>query len=257
MNRNIYNILWFFKTQLGLNPVPIFNSLKYFLRYIKDFIIFKKKFKGKIVIKPSLQDFKELSGKISEYTIQDLFVAQKIFLNNPKHHVDVGSRVDGFITNIATFMNVEIFDIRDLDSFNSSIKFKKLDIFSEIFPKNYTKSLSCLHTIEHFGLGRYGDQLMHDGLEKGLNKLSNLLKKGGLFYFSTPVGDERVEFNSNWIFDLNTIFEISKKNNLIVKEIYYLDEVFKKFRLVEKTSIDFDFFKKSSYKLIFIIFCKI
>ena len=256
MNRKIYNFLWFFKTQLGLNPVPIYNSIKYLIRYIKDYLFFKKIYKGKISFKPSLQDFDEQSGTISEYTIQDLFIAQKIFLNKPIHHVDIGSRVDGFIANIATFMNVEIFDIRNLDSFNSSIKFKKLDIFSSSFPKNYTKSLSCLHTIEHFGLGRYGDLLMKDGLEKGLYKLSKLLKKDGLLYFSTPVGDERVEFNSNWIFDLNRILEISKANNLFIKEFYYLDKNRKKFVLVEYSSIDFDFFKNSSYKLIFIIFYK-
>ena len=50
----------------------------------------------------------------STYFLQDLFVARNIFANNPCTHIDVGSRVDGFVAHLATFRKVKVFDIRPL-----------------------------------------------------------------------------------------------------------------------------------------------
>ena len=257
MNRKIYNFLWFIKTQIGINPIAFINSLKFSIKYLVDLYKFKKIYRGSISLKPSLQDFNDQSGKISEYTVQDLFVAQKVFLSNPKHHVDIGSRVDGFITNISTFMKVEIFDIRELKSFNPNIISKKIDIFSNFIPENYTKSLSCLHTIEHFGLGRYGDDIIHNGLERGLAQLSKILKKDGLLYLSTPVGNEMVEFNSNWIFDLKKIIDISKTHDLHVSEIFILNKENNLFEQINTDEIDYEKLNQQSYNLSLIIFNKI
>lgn len=257
MNRKIYNFLWFIKTQIGINPLTFINSLKFSIKYLVDLYKFKKIYRGRISIKPSLQDFNDQSGKISEYTVQDLFVAQKIFLSKPKHHVDIGSRVDGFITNISTFMKVEIFDIRELKSFNPNITSKKVDIFSNLIPENYTKSLSCLHTIEHFGLGRYGDDIIHNGLERGLAQLSKILKKDGLLYLSTPVGNEMVEFNSNWIFDLKKIIDVSKTHDLQVLEIFILNKKNNLFKQINIDEINYEKLNQQLYNLSLIIFNKI
>ena len=67
---------------------------------------------------------------------------------------------------------------------------------------NYTDSLSCLHTIEHFGLGRYGDRIDADGHLRGINNLHKVLKPGGTLYISTPIGPQRIEFNAHRVFGL-------------------------------------------------------
>ena len=59
---------------------------------------------------------------------------------------------------------------------------------------DYCDSLSCLHALEHFGLGRYGDPVNYDGYLLGLNNLWAMLKKGGKFYFSSLL--DRKELNS-------------------------------------------------------------
>src|ERR1700737_2012841 len=64
------------------------------------------------------------SGVLSGYYFhQDLLIAQRIFLNNPQKHVDIGSRTDGFVAHVAVFREIEVFDIRTLISKVDNIKF--------------------------------------------------------------------------------------------------------------------------------------
>jgi hypothetical protein len=70
----------------------------------------------------------------------------------------------------------------------------------DISPADYCDSLSCLHALEHFGLGRYGDPIDNCGWKSGLSSLSRLLVRGGRLYLSTPVGKEIVMFNAHRVF---------------------------------------------------------
>ena len=79
---------------------------------------------------------------------------------------------------------------------------------------DYCDSLSCLHALEHFGLGRYGDPVDPKGYESGLRNMSRILRKGGYFYLSVPIGMERVEFNANRVFDPRTIIDVAAANQL-------------------------------------------
>src|ERR1700693_1018569 len=58
---------------------------------------------------PCLTDFYNQSGVASgHYFHQDLYIAQKIFRKAPAKHVDVGSRVDGFVAHVASFRELEV-----------------------------------------------------------------------------------------------------------------------------------------------------
>jgi hypothetical protein len=61
-------------------------------------------------------------------------------------------------------------------------------------------SLSSLHAVEHFGLGRYGDPLDPGGSLSAMKALARVLAPGGRLYFSVPIGVERVCFNSHRVF---------------------------------------------------------
>jgi len=79
------------------------------------------------------------------------------------------------------------------------------DSFSLI---NYCDSLSCLHSIEHFGLGRYGDNVDLNGHIKGFDNLQKILKPGGRFYFSTVIGPQRIEFDAHRVFSLRYLLDM-------------------------------------------------
>tara|TARA_Y100000588_G_C14092778_1_gene855254 strand:+ start:106 stop:885 length:780 start_codon:yes stop_codon:yes gene_type:complete len=153
------------------------------------------------------------------YFHQDLLVAKLINEHNPKRHVDIASRVDGFVAHVASFREIEVLDIRPLEkSVHQNIRFRKADLMS---PQNLgeTDSLSCLHAIEHFGLGRYTDPIDVDGHNKGITNLVNLVSVGGRLYVSFPIGQsDEVHFNAHRVFHARTIFKhpsISKYMKLV------------------------------------------
>jgi SAM-dependent methyltransferase len=82
------------------------------------------------------------------------------------------------------------------------------DITRLPFADGSIPSLSCLHVIEHVGLGRYGDSLDAKGSEKGAFELQRVLKPGGRLYLSVPVGRQKVCFNAHRVFAPSTILSL-------------------------------------------------
>ena len=168
---------------------------------------------------PIIGDWSESSGNAGAYFFQDILVARWVYEASPIRHIDVGSRLDGFIAHLAVFREVEVLDIRQQSANINNIKFWQIDLTCELQPQwiNATDSLSCLHTIEHFGLGRYGDRIDINGYKKGFNQLKSLLKPGGILYISTPLGSQRVEFNAHRVFSAVTILSWFDENWIIEK----------------------------------------
>lgn len=154
-----------------------------------------------------LTEWEENAGSLGAYFFQDQVVARWIYEANPGRHVDVGSRLDGFIGCLSVFREVEAIDIRPQPEVVRNVIFHQLDLMTEL-PEEWvscTDSLSCLHTIEHFGLGRYGDPVDVNGHLKGLAQLKRMVKPGGQLYLSTPIGSQRVEFNGHRVTAASTL----------------------------------------------------
>jgi SAM-dependent methyltransferase len=174
---------------------------------------------------PCLGDRYAPSGTASgHYFFQDCWVARKVYERHPVRHVDVGSRVDGFVAHVASFRDIEVFDIRPLTLDMPSIIFRQADLtrLPAAF-KEYCDSLSCLHAIEHFGLGRYGDAIDLYGHVKGFENLSSVLQPGGTLYFSTPIGPERIDFNACRVFNIRTILDLAHSGFELVTFSYVDD----------------------------------
>lgn len=213
----LIRIHWLLSAQFGIDLLKLIRSIRSMPRYIRDLFRFRAAgYSGKLELVPCLHDWNEEGGETNnEYFWQDLVVAKMIFDSNPKKHVDIGSRVDGFVAHVASFRDIEIFDIRPISTNIPGVIFKQADLMdSSASFTNYCDSLSCLHALEHFGLGRYGDPLDPNGYESGIRNMSRILCSGGVFYLSVPVGLERVEFNAQRVFNPKTIVDIAKSNNL-------------------------------------------
>ena len=217
---------------MGFNPTVFVNFFRGLPKFINDYLIFKKQLKSlnnkdfkTITFYPMLGDLYNKSGSMSgQYFHQDLHVAKKIFKNNPMKHVDIGSRTDGFVTHIAVFRAIEIFDVRPQVSKVENILFKQADLMQ--MPDSltdYCDSISSLHAIEHFGLGRYGDPLDVDGHLKGLENIYKIVKKGGKFYFSVPIGPQRIEFHGHRIFDVAYLLK-QFESKYSIDEFAYVDD---------------------------------
>lgn len=216
----------------GFYPRRIVRSLKALSWYRADRKIFKKQ---AFLLKnnyfplssnfPCLLDRDEEGGCASgHYFHQDLLVAQQVFNAVPQKHVDIGSRIDGLVAHIASFREVEVMDIRPMTSNLTNINYIQADCMADDLPfENYCDSVSSLHAIEHFGLGRYGDPIDVNGHEKGLNNIYKLLRSGGTFYFSVPMGGQRVEFNAHRVFGLTYLLDFFK-DKYYIKSFSYVDD---------------------------------
>lgn len=211
-----------------LRPYTILKGLINF--YIKDYFSLKKQLRDKasfgyVKLNPVFTDRYCFSGTANgAYFYQDLLVAQLIFRDNPPNHLDVGSRVDGFIAHLASFREVDVVDIRPLNSKISNINYKQLDLMGDctnLFGEY--SSISSLHAIEHFGLGRYGDVVDIDGSQKGMDNIYSILKKGGKFYFSVPIGPQRIEFNAHRVFSMSYLLDYFK-TKYIINSFSYVDD---------------------------------
>ena len=196
---------------LGLTK-PTRKSIRDLTKYLADASAFRKS-GGKITrVFPIINEYRESAGIMGgHYFHQDLLVAQLIHERNPRKHLDIGSRIDGFVTHVASFREIEVLDIRQLKvNAHPRIKFSQFDLMRADNLIPITDSISCLHTIEHFGLGRYGDKIDPNGHIIGFNNLIKLLEVGGFLYISFPVGRQtEVHFNAHRMFEPREILNWS------------------------------------------------
>ena len=106
----------------------------FFPEDLKKFKQDKKKFidlGGKIdETRLALLDFNSEAGVAKgHYFNQDFAGSKFYFTDNPERHIDIGSRIDGFVAHVAAFRSIEVMDIRKLSpTKHTNIKnlFKKI-----------------------------------------------------------------------------------------------------------------------------------
>jgi SAM-dependent methyltransferase len=238
----ILRVYFFLNSQVGIDPVKMFRFIYGIPRYIHDFFCFRKEYSGQIKFQPCLHDWYEEGGATKdEYFLQDLLVARKIFEADPERHVDIGSRVDGFVAHVASFRTIEVFDVRPITTQIPNVVYKQADFLKPLEgKKDYCDSLSCLHALEHFGLGRYGDPIVSEGFVHGFVNMSALLRPGGTFYLSVPIGISRVEFNANRVFDPHIIVKLAGDNSFELSNLTIIRQNGK----IESFAFDEDKFSK-------------
>lgn len=173
-----------------------------------------------------LKDWDEAAGNLGYYFWQDLWAAKKIFQAGPSEHFDIGSRVDGFIAHVLSFMPVTMIDIRPLPQKVEGLNFIQADATNlESVPDNSLKSLSSLCAPEHFGLGRYGDPVDAEACFKAMKAMQRVLAKDGHLYISVPVGERNaVAFNAHRIFKPELIIDTLNELKLADFSVFSEDE---------------------------------
>jgi hypothetical protein len=81
-----------------------------------------------------------------------------------------------------------------------------------------------MHTIEHIGLGRYGEPLDPDGDLKAIAELKRVTAPGGSLIFVSPIGRPRLLFNAHRIYSYAQVME------------YFSGFILKEFSLIPDTA---------------------
>jgi SAM-dependent methyltransferase len=118
--------------------------------------------------------------------------------------VDISSNLH-FCSVVSAFIPVKFYDFRPADLKLSQLSTDRADLLSLPFEDNSVHSLSCMHVVEHVGLGRYGDSLNPNGDLEAIGELQRVLATGGSLLFVVPVGKPRIMFDAHRIYSYEQI----------------------------------------------------
>jgi SAM-dependent methyltransferase len=143
----------------------------------------------------------------AHYVYHTAWAIRKIRLSAPPMHVDVSSSLY-FVALASALTQIEHLDYRPPELHLQNVTCRFGDLMALPFASDAVSSLSCMHVIEHIGLGRYGDPLDPCGDIKAANELQRILAPGGQLLFVAPVGKPRVCFNAHRIYSFEMVLSL-------------------------------------------------
>lgn len=185
------------------------NLLKNYILYQKEFKVFKATHGERFAVEskdkyPCLTDKGGSTSFDKHYTYHTAWAARKLKELSPIEHIDISS-LTYFSTLVSAFIPIRFYDYRpakiELDSFSC----EHADITQLPFEDKSIKSLSCMHVVEHIGLGRYGDTLDVDGDLKAIAELKRVISDSGYLLFVVPIGKPKIMFNAHRIYSYEQV----------------------------------------------------
>ena len=140
------------------------------------------------------------------YVYHPAWAARVLARTKPELHVDISSTIK-FATVVSAFIPTDYYDYRPANLHLSNLNSKAADLLNLPFEDNSISSLSCMHTLEHVGLGRYGDDLDYDGDLKGMSELERVLAPEGDLLIVVPIGKPKLVFNAHRIYSYQQILD--------------------------------------------------
>ena len=156
---------------------------------------------------PMLQDATSKTQFDAHYVYHPAWAARIVKKINPDKHIDISSTLH-FCSQLSAFIPVEFYDYRPAELSLDNLTSGKADLINLPFADQSISSISCMHTIEHVGLGRYGDPLEPDADLKAIIELKRVVKKGGSLLLVTPMGKPRIQFNAHRIYSFQMINDL-------------------------------------------------
>ncbi|CAA6606257.1 conserved hypothetical protein [Rhodospirillaceae bacterium LM-1] len=179
--------------------------------------------------KPILDERTKDTPFLAQYIYHTAWAARVLYRTKPARHVDISSQL-WFSTMVSAFVPTEFYDYRPPAVQLDNLKVGFADLRSLPFPSGSIVSLSCMHVVEHVGLGRYGDPLDYDGDLKAIEELKRVLKPGGQLLFVVPLSEPRIVFNAHRYYHPNQILQAFEGYALEEFGMIFDDQTFFLFR---------------------------
>lgn len=156
---------------------------------------------------PMLWEATESTSFDAHYLYHTAWAVRMVTRRAPAKHIDISSTLY-FCATLSATVPVEFYDYRPVPLNLDGLTCGRADLTRLFFPDQSIDSLSCMHTIEHVGLGRYGDPIDSEGDLKAARELSRVVKKGGHLLMVVPVGHPRIVYNAHRIYGYRQILEM-------------------------------------------------
>ena len=195
------------------------HTLKAYYLFIREYKIFKSTHGERFLVEdkdkyPCLNERNGTTSFDKHYTYHTAWAARKVKEIDPEEHVDISS-LTYFSTLVSAFIPVSFYDYRPAPIELADFSCNHADITSLPFENDSISSLSCMHVVEHIGLGRYGDPLDVDGDLKAINELKRVLSVDGFLLFVVPIGKAKIMFNAHRIYSYEQIIEYFENFELL------------------------------------------
>ena len=176
-----------------------------------EYLDFKKKNDNRFSVKlkdvyPCLGDKLPKTPFDHHYIYHPAWAARILAKTRPEYHLDFSS-ILSFSSIVSAFIPIKFYDYRVVNLQLSNWESGFADLNKLPFETDSQPSISCMHTVEHIGLGRYGDAIDAEGDLKAINELKRIVQPGGDLLFVTPVGRSRIEYNAHRIFSYEQVVD--------------------------------------------------
>ena len=158
-------------------------------------------------MQPCLGDWSTHTPFDAHYFYQGAWLSRMLAGSKPSRHVDVGSSVLT-MSVLSAWVDTIFVDYRPLKADLPGLRSVAGSILDLPFADESIDSISCLHVIEHIGLGRYGDPIDPRGSIKAALELQRVVKPGGKLYLSLPIGRERICFNAHRVHSPDSVLKM-------------------------------------------------
>lgn len=167
---------------------------------------------------PILNEDTPSTGFDRHYVYHTAWAARAVSRIAPQQHVDFSSSLY-FASLVSAWVNVLFCDIRPPELELPGLQLRRETLTALNFENGSLNSVSCMHVLEHVGLGRYGDPLDYDGDIKAMAELSRVVKPGGDLLIAVPVGAVPViQFNAHRIYRFTDIPDLFGEHFDIIEQ---------------------------------------
>lgn len=188
------------------------KRIVFFFNFLQELQSYKKlndqRFSVKIKdIYPCLNDRVTTTPFDHHYIYHPAWAARILAQTKPAEHADFSS-ILSFSSIVSAFIPIKFYDYRPAHLTLNNWQGNSADLCQLIFSDNSFTSVSCMHTVEHIGLGRYGDKIDPQGDIKAVNELQRITSTNGDILFVTPVGKQRIEYNAHRIYSFELVVQM-------------------------------------------------
>lgn len=158
------------------------------------------------------------------------FAARHLNRLSPVSVLDIGS-YRHFILGLLSHFKVTTIDIRDRKPVCENEILITCDAKDLKLPDLSFDVVISLCSVEHFGLGRYGDEIDFEADKKALKEMTRVLKSGGHLIFSTElarVPQPIIVFNTHRIYTYDSIVKIRDEFGFIKEDENFFSRLLNK-----------------------------
>lgn len=141
------------------------------------------------------------------YVYHTAWAARVLQKLNPVKHVDVSSTLQ-FSALLSAFFPIDVYEYRPFEIELDGLESKAASLENLPFASGSIASLSCMHVVEHAGLGRYGDPIDPNGDVQAFQELRRVLAPGGTLLMVLPTGGvAKVQYNAHRIYTYQQVLD--------------------------------------------------